>query len=165
MIKQVLLTSLLISITQTACTAGCLRCDSTNQCLLPNLFEFFIIKKGKPEKVVIEHCLAIDLVGNCLGCAEGFYIEATTNSCVAVTKSTEIQDCRLYQNGTTCIECKPGYYLSSNACSIVSPPINKCKVHKSAKECLECESGFLLSSNGGGVFRTLTEIIVLHMRL
>ncbi len=78
-------------------------------------------------------------MGSCKWCGDGFAINSTTGKCATST----ITNCNKLERGL-CLQCKPGYKLSSSrgACNVYCnvKSCNKC----TNGPCTECKLGFTL---------------------
>ena len=79
----------------------------------------------------------------CTVCASGSFLSTDGRNCVSFPNG--IFQCALYSSATTCTQCNPGYYLSSNTC-VQSTTINNCVVYSANFTCAVCANGFFLNN-------------------
>ena len=77
---------------------------------------------------------------HCSKCKDLMYYDSKTQECRNYPDG--IDNCRKYNNRTTCTECHTNYYLSSNTCIAVSAANKKenCYTYTSATVCSACVS-------------------------
>ena len=65
--------------------------------------------------------------------------------------SADIDNCLIYENLNTCLECRKGYYVSTNGKCNGYPlePLGNCLVYKSFNHCQTCAEGFHVANDGG----------------
>ncbi|MCP5014234.1 MAG: hypothetical protein GY938_03005 [Ketobacter sp.] len=97
-------------------------------------------------KVIIAlDCLTASNPTTCASCMDGYELKVTgsNTNCVRITSITQ---CQAFQ-GTSCIECKPGFWLDGSDCSTVTDTILGCTYQDSATTCAKCNQDFKLSAD------------------
>lgn len=145
MILLVLNAFLLISPIIQACAAGCLKCDSENECVFSDVSSFYKLNGTTAEKITISNCTIINIEGTCLACGEDYYLDNSTNKCISVPESSLIDDCIYYSSGKSCSSCDTGFYLTSNVCASIERTISNCELYMDATRCMKCNKGYLLA--------------------
>ena len=84
----------------------------------------------------------------CLICGNGSFLSADKTNCIAFPNG--IFMCNQYSSASTCTQCAPGYYLSSNSC-VQSTLITNCVVYSSNYTCSACSSGLYLFNSSSCV--------------
>ncbi len=62
-----------------------------------------------PFPTGIPHCLKYVSKDSCEVCAMNKYLE--NNTCVEVNLQDRIENCQIYKDSTSCLECEENYYL------------------------------------------------------
>ena len=145
MIKAIVVALLAISATRQACDVGCLKCNASGDCLIPDILNSYYLNGTTATKVSLTNCTLNSFDGKCVSCSSGYYLDAATNKCVAVATSGLITNCASYSSATSCSSCNSTYYLSNNACVAVESRISNCDIYSGASVCATCASGYLLS--------------------
>lgn len=126
------------------CTEGCLMCSSNEKCLFCDYIKSFYLTDGACSvKPRLDNCDLRNLVGDCIICSIGFYLD--NGKCVAVPTGSVIAECEYYNyvgNVFSCVLCKVGYILSANTCTKVKTLITGCRIYDSdGLKCVECLNG------------------------
>lgn len=145
MIKAIVVALLAISATRQACDVGCLKCNSSGDCLIPDILNSYYLNGTTATKVSLTNCTLNSFDGKCVSCSSGYYLDSATNKCVAVATSGLITNCATYSSATSCSFCNSSYYLSNNACVAVETKISNCDIYSGASACSFCSNGYLLS--------------------
>ncbi|CAG9329825.1 unnamed protein product [Blepharisma stoltei] len=82
--------------------------------------------------------------GNCIQCVDGYYWKSY--SCLSCS---DITNCELCDNGSTCTQCLAGFFLQSTTSCVSCRSLNPfCLVCDSASECTQCDSTHYLTDLG-----------------
>lgn len=128
------------------CDTGCLICGSNSKCKACDTPNFYALSDGKcTQATSLENCSSIDSEGKCLSCTGDFYVDTTTQKCVALEALYKITNCTVYNSGKVCISCKPGFYILNSICVGSGTPISNCEVQSDETTCLTCKIGFLMN--------------------
>ena len=140
-----LLLLLTISNTKQSCAAGCLRCDSNNNCVVPDLSKNYVLSNNTAVLSTQTNCAVLNADGSCASCAAGYFLDATTAKCVVVPTASQIASCSYYNTASSCRLCAAGFYLNNNACTAVTTTIANCNSYANATTCYACAAGYVLS--------------------
>ena len=117
MIKAILVALFLIVGIQSQCREGCLRCDiKRNKCLFCDISLNYRTLKGQCIKTVIDNCLFISSDGNCLKCAQNYFLDTNTLRCIALPEESIIAQCEEYLSLEECRLCTTGFYPKNKTC-------------------------------------------------
>ena len=144
-IKPILLLSFLLSPVFSICGQGCLRCDSNNDCLLPDIVRLYKLDNETAVRVSILNCLLLDLNGKCLSCNAGNFLDTISNECFTVADVDKVPNCEFYDSNSSCLVCIKDHQLSAATCVPVEKKINNCEIYSAQGKCIGCVDGFLLS--------------------
>ena len=129
---------------QSKCTAGCSKCDSSQEnCLLCDFQQGMILDTGACIRAVYPGCLSYTFDGACTACNSTTYL-SPTGSCVGVPSGQTIANCKQYGSASSCAICDEGYYVSKQKCDKLDNRIYGCLIHKqdTPKVCAVCKEGF-----------------------
>ena len=116
-------------------TFGCLECNTGFWYSTFN--QTCLIRSNNPSQCV-QFAPTADI---CMQCSQGSFLSADKTQCVAYPNG--IFMCNQYSSASTCTQCFPGYYLSSNSC-VQSTPITNCQVYTANFTCSACLNGLFL---------------------
>ena len=95
-------------------------------------------------------------LGSCLTCLPNFFlIQGDFNNCLQV--SPLLNNCQYYSSNTTCVSCKPGYFIQAGECKPVTTIVSNCEEYQSDSICTRCASGFLIDVEGK-ICRSITAV-------
>ena len=149
-----LLLLLTFSSTQQACAAGCLMCDSSSNCIVPDLSQNYVLSNNTAVASTLTNCFYLNADGTCASCDAQYYLDSTTSKCVAVPTASLITNCSYYNTATSCSLCAAGFYLSSNVCTAVTTTVSNCAAYTDATTCSSCSSGYMLSLDSSSCVST-----------
>ena len=128
----------LISIYNSNCSIGCLKCTEDNNCLICDNLDFYILSDNKCELKQIDNCQKIEVNGDCTQCKPDYFLD--TIQCVIVPEGNRIENCEIYFSESTCLKCSSGMYLYQNACVSAIVSIDGCMFHNiDGKTCEICQ--------------------------
>lgn len=148
MLKKILLILLITQISKQNCGEGCLKCTTTDQCLICDTLQSYKLVETKCEKNSIENCIISNLTGDCLGCKEDFYLDSVSKKCVKIDELKKIENCGNYDNKQNCENCIGEFVVKNGVCDVVSSTIDNCEIYNSDGSCNICNSNFIKSLNG-----------------
>ena len=161
--RTILLCFLIIATVRSSCGVGTLSCVTENNNSVPKIcdfFNFYSLNEAKDACVqnVIENCQIGKLPNQskeCFICDPGYILDFNTNKCAEVSNDNKIDNCHSYST-TSCIQCKPDYYISGTTCTEVgATKIDHCVIYSSATQCQMCEDGSYLLDNKCHVFKEI----------
>ena len=144
--KKFFLYLLIINLTISECTKGCLKCNKKDICEICDFVNFYKLEKNSCIEFVIPNCEIIDFEGNCIQCFSNFYLDADNKNCLQVT--TLIENCKIYSSQTQCLRCALNYYLKEDRCYLSGVLIDNCEIYKEEAECHECAHKYILAEKG-----------------
>lgn len=56
------------------CSLGCLKCDSSNQCVFCDYSNGYVLSNGTCKNEPVNNCLHYSASGTCLQCKESYYV-------------------------------------------------------------------------------------------
>lgn len=129
------------------CQKGCLKCNLENECEFCDGTNNYILDSNGCKKVELENCLIISVTGECVLCAENYYIDQETFKCVELTDSDKVENCRIHASSEICSLCEKGFYVKDGICEEVPAPIQNCLQHNrfNLLICEECDKDYILS--------------------
>lgn len=143
-----LLLLLTLSSTEQTCATGCLKCDTTGNCIVPDISAGYVLTNNAAVKSTAQFCLVIDSTGKCTTCNPKYFLDQSTSNCVVVPTANLINNCLLYGSLTSCSFCGNNTYLNNNVCAAVTTTISNCTIYKDAATCSVCASGSVLAVDG-----------------
>lgn len=122
------------------CGKGCLRCSSSNTCLLcDESLSLFVFEGGCKESKIL-NCSTYSSDGSCRLCNTAFALDG--GACLPVPSANLIERCRIYAKDFSCEGCDPGYQVSLGACKSLPSPVADCQRYSSdGGHCLACGTG------------------------
>ena len=145
MFKTFALTFLFMALTLQACEQGCLKCTAQNNCVLCDITQFYYLNNGSCVKIAQNNCAFLRLNGNCAVCNAGYYIDGSTNKCVAVPTTKVITNCNYYDSTQSCVTCNSGYYINSANCTAVNTTVANCNTYSTNGKCSMCATGYIFN--------------------
>lgn len=136
---------LTFSSTKQACAAGCLKCDASSNCVVPDISQGYVLSNNAAVKTSLTNCQVVSSDGTCALCNSGYFLDISTVKCAAVPTLNVITNCSIYGNQTTCKSCLAGFYLNNSACSAVTTTIANCTAYATATTCSTCSNNYVLS--------------------
>lgn len=152
MSKVIAMTTILLlaSFAVSNCNVGCLKCSSSNDCLMCDFKSGYVLSESRCVFSLVANCQSQSISGSCLQCSSGNYLDLTTQKCVGVPTANRINNCQYYSDASSCTQCTQSFYLSNNTCVAVSNVISNCTHALGPSLCQECASGFALSADNTG---------------
>ena len=140
------LLALLFSSTTSACSKGCLACDTAkDECLM---CDPFLLYQMNTEGTCVQASMSDCEVGDpssgdfiCLQCAPGKLFDFTQKKCVDVPNNLNIKNCDYYNQAGECLFCAENHYLSNGKCDSVAIEVDGCLLFTDASFCAVCKSG------------------------
>ena len=135
----------------TTCAKGCLKCNTdTKKCQICDFFSGFSLKSEACEQLDIKDCKVINPISEekeCLTCNDEMIFDASSKKCTRVLQTQIISNCKMYENNSSCLECKDQHFMSESECKVVDKKIDSCLKYKSATLCSVCSGNSKLSAN------------------
>ena len=136
-----------LRIANSHCLEGCLKCNSRDECQFCDGTKKYILDVITCKKIELANCDTISTTGNCIVCAENFYIDQATLKCMEITSDTEVENCSIYASAGVCQVCQKDFFVKEGGCEAIPTPIPNCLKADSSEltRCDECDPGFLLA--------------------
>jgi len=116
-------------------TFGCLECNTGYWYSANN--QTCLLRLNNPSQ-----CVSFSQTSDfCLSCGQGSFLSSDKTRCVPFPNG--IFMCNQYSSSTTCTQCQPGFYLSSNSC-VQSTTVPNCAVYVANFTCSVCTNGLFL---------------------
>lgn len=142
-----LLLTFLISKVRSQCAAGCLKCSSSDVCLLCETWSNQVLANGTCISKTNPNCQIQSVTGTCLLCSPNFYLDPSSLACLSIPTGSAVSNCANYNSDMSCALCLTGYYISNGICQQVTNIINSCLYYNSAQKCEKCQNQFILASD------------------
>lgn len=148
--KRVFLIAFLVSFSTQQCAAGCLKCSAQNSCLLCDSTTLYYLNSSANAcmRSALTNCQLIDQSNNCLVCANGYYVDSNTKSCVALTSVQTISNCIRYSSTRGCTACLSSFFLFVGVCQSVNKVVANCQVYSNNGICAQCNKNYVTSLDG-----------------
>lgn len=137
----------LLNFARTQCNVGCLRCSSTNTCLLCDTTNKYVLSNGACSLATDSNCLIFGQSGVCVQCKFEYYVDPNTNKCLNVAAANAGKNCAYYSSTQNCLYCNPQYYPSGGSCTAVVNSVQNCAYYFGDAGCLLCSPGYVLALN------------------
>lgn len=150
MLKALALFFMALSCVSPMCTDGCVRCDiSSKTCLVCDTWLNYVLSQGRCVKVTLPNCVAVNTSGQCSRCADGFFLEPLSLTCLALPKNLRVSGCSQYNTDASCVACADGQFLADGVCKDPQTKITNCASYgREGLVCRRCETGNFLSADG-----------------
>ena len=142
-----ILLAMVCGMTIQQCTIGCLKCNNQNQCLLCDITQGYQLLANSCRLNTQTNCALFSQNGNCVQCANNFYMDINSQNCVAIGSTNVIANCLNYNSAQACILCNKNNFLVGGSCNAVNNTIANCISYSSNNVCMSCNQGFLLSND------------------
>lgn len=150
------LAALLFDYIRGVCDVGCLRCTTSNTCVLCDITRGYYLDGFDCIRMSVSNCEIVGLDGMCLECGPGFFLDKAGGGCLSAPVPEP--QCQYYSSSASCIGCAQGYSLdlTSGRCTAMADNklVTNCTVVGSAGRCLRC-SGELIPSTDGSACVTV----------
>ncbi len=143
--KLFLLLLLTIHSTYSRCLEGCLRCSPDFDCLYCDIKNHYYLKNDRCFKSTQKNCLLMNERNQCLKCADNFYLDRFTNSCIELFTQIKVENCSYHSRPNYCEVCSKGFFMLKGACMEIASPISSCEVENSRAECERCDKNYIRS--------------------
>ena len=145
---KTLITLLILGLTAQNCIKGCLKCSSDGKCILCDTTSFYKTNADSCSQIEQPNCEMINLLGDCISCQDGYWLNSSTKKCVVVETEKIVTNCRSYSSTQTCRNCDAHFVIASAKCEGVQTQITNCEVYQSGSVCERCKSGYFVSFDG-----------------
>ena len=129
--KSLLCIILLIEITIQICSKGCLKCTTSNNCLLCDSTLFYKLENSTCIKKDHPNCEKMDIKGNCINCLKNYWLNSSTKKCTEIESEKIIENCLSYGNNQNCYICENHFIFQNSKCVAVKNKITNCEIYKS----------------------------------
>ena len=149
MLTRTLLFLLLVSLYQSACTLGCLQCDS-DICKVCDLSRFYYLTSDNQcELIVKSNCRVAPVLSSdlCVQCNDNYFVDEITKTCNEVPDSKKDINCLSYSARAECSICKPAHIITEGACVAPTNIIQDCAFQLNETTCSYCASGYELNND------------------
>ena len=147
MTTKLFIALILAGLTLQQCSIGCLKCNNLNQCLLCDATSNYFLNGNTCSLSTQTNCLVLSLTGGCFQCNVNFYLDLNAQRCLAVSNSSLITNCGMYNSGQVCILCTGSFFLQAGRCAAVNSTIANCAIYTAVNYCFSCASGFTTNAD------------------
>lgn len=146
---QLTIVCLLVALSRSECSSGCLKCSSADpeksSCLLCDFKGGFALNdQGSCEKKTAANCEILNFKADssdCFRCRPAFRLDAQTLKCEEIPSENLHPNCKYYDSNGACEECEPNFVVDAGKCrDLLEKAVENCS-HYVDDKCVACLGG------------------------